>query len=114
MEIPSDKAELAKEVAKRVIYEIEEDQDHVIEMEVEFSDKGIWFHEMESFNPDTVASIASAVIDYIELDDVFVFSWSYSCSKLRVDEFGGGACAIAKGQPPFWIDAYDAARKHFS
>lgn len=114
LEFPADKAERAMEVAKRVIYEIEEDQDHVIEVEVEFSDKGIWFHEMETFNPDTVAAIASAVIDDLELDDVFVFSWSYSCSKARVDEFGGGACAIAKGYPPLWIDAYDEARKHFS
>ena len=114
LEFPADKAERAMEVAKRVIYEIEEDQDHVIEVEVEFSDKGIWFHEMETFNPDTVAAIASAVIDDLELDDVFVFSWSYSCSKARVDEFGGGACAIAKGYPTLWIDAYDEARKHFS
>ena len=82
--------------------------------DIEFSDSGIWFHEMENFNPESIAAIASAVIDDLELDDVFVFSWSYSCSKARLDEFGGGACAIAKGYPPLWIDAYDEARKHFS
>ncbi len=113
---PSDKAGRAIEVAQRVIEYIEsdEDDDTYLGCYLEFSDNGIWFHEMENFRPETVAEIASAVIDDLELDDVFVFSWSYSCSKPRVDEFGGGACAIAKGYPPLWIDAYDEARKHFS
>lgn len=113
---PSGKAHRAIEVAKRVIEDIEsnEDDETYLGCGIEFRDNYIWFHEMENFNPETVAAIASAVIDDLELEDVFVFSWSYSCSKPHVGEFGGGACAIAKGKPPFWIDAYDAARKHFS
>jgi hypothetical protein len=116
LRFPSDKANRAIEVAQRVIEYIEsdEDDDTYLGCYLEFSDHAIWFCEMENFRPETVAAIASAVIDDLELDDVFVFSWSYSCGKSRANEFGGGACAIAKGKPPFWIDAYDAARKHFS
>lgn len=116
LRFPSDKSKRAIEVARRVIEEIEssDDDDTYLGCDIDLSDREIWFGEMKSFRPETVAAIASAVIDDLELDDVFVFSWSYSCCKLRVDEFGGGACAIAKGKPPFWIDAYDAARKHFS
>ena len=116
LRFPSDKAHRAIEVAKRVIEEIDssDDDDEYLGCDIEFSDSGIWFHEMENFNPESIAAIASAVIDDLELDDVFVFSWSYSCSKARVDGFGGGACSIAKGYPPLWINAYDEARKHFS
>jgi hypothetical protein len=116
LKIPSDKAERAMEVARRVIEVIDSDEDNDIgfNVNIELVDAGIWFHEMECFDAEKVAAIASAVIDDLELEDPFVFSWSYSCSKARVDEFGGGSCAISKGRPPYWIDAYDSARKHFS
>lgn len=113
---PAEKCEQARVICERIISELKDDPEYWFGCNVEIDDDSIWFYEEESFNPETVATIAGTVIDELDLDEnyhPFVFGWSYTCSKPRLDEFGGGACAIAKGKEPFWIDAYSTAAKHF-
>jgi hypothetical protein len=62
----------------------------------------------ESINPDHVEQIARALIEELELDKPFYCSWAYTCSKPRIDEFGGGAFAIVRGKQTYWIDAMGA------
>lgn len=73
---------------------------------------GVWMHHDESIDIDFKAFLIQALLEAFEIDEPFVFSWSYNCSKPRLDEFGGGACAVRRGQDPFFIDARSFAEEH--
>lgn len=66
---------------------------------VEFAHKpqkdGYWFYTEGSGNPEQLALFIQHLIEYFNLPP-FGFDWSYSCSKPRIDEFGGGAIWIAR------------------
>lgn len=66
---------------------------------------GIWFYVNESGSPEHVAFIAEKLVDEFEIDEPFASSWSYTCSKPRIDEFGGGAFVVKRGQDTYWVDA---------
>lgn len=80
--------------------------------EVDVEENGIWFHGNE-VNPEDIAELALAILEELKMDEPFVFSWAYTCSKPRIDEFGGGACAIMRGFDPFWVDATALASQRF-
>lgn len=67
--------------------------------------EGVWFYAEEGGEPDVVVAMIQALQDYFEDDRKHVFSWAYTCSKMRVDEFGGGAAGIVRGKEPLVIDA---------
>lgn len=69
----------------------------------------VWFHSEEAGSIDAVEAVARALIDYFRIDDPFVLSWAFTCSKPRVDEFGGGAFCIVRGKETHWIDAMEDA-----
>jgi len=75
---------------------------------------GIWFYEEESFNAEHVTAIAQALLDELGIDEPFTFSWAYTCSKPRLDEFGGGACSVKRGEDPFYVDPFEIAAAHFT
>jgi len=68
--------------------------------DVNFDEDGdsLWFHHDESFNMDQAAAFLSLWLKLTENDKSIVATWANTCSKPRVDEFGGGAVVItAKG-----------------
>jgi hypothetical protein len=78
-------------------------------------DNGVWFSDDGgSINPEHLERAVFALVDEMNLEGVFVCSWAYICSKPRVDEFGGGAFAVAKGQETVWIDAVTEAVKQMN
>jgi len=103
--------EQAENIVNRVTAEISRDSD---EYEEEFGDcgvgvevekTGVWFNGEESFDQESLIQIAQALLDELEIDTPFYFSWAYTCSKLRLDEFGGGAGVVRRGEEPYTIDA---------
>jgi len=70
---------------------------------------GVWFHADESVNLAHMEYIARRLIDELEIDEPFAASWAYTCSKPRIDEFGGGAFVIQRGFETYWVDAMDVA-----
>lgn len=66
---------------------------------------GVWFHEDESGTPEHVEIIARALVEELEIDEPFICSWAYTCSKPRIDEFGGGAFLVRRGKQTLWCDA---------
>ncbi len=54
----------------------------------------LWLYAEESGNPDQVAVVLEAFLKKFRLTGVITFSWAYTCSKLRVNEFGGGAAVV--------------------
>ena len=106
LEIPEDKTEKAQVIIDRVVAELENDDDFgYCGCQAELEKTGVWFHGDESFHPDHVAEIARALVEELELDKPFYCSWAYTCSKPRIDEFGGGAFAIVRGKKTIWCDA---------
>lgn len=44
----------------------------------------------ESGDPDSTAQFISLVLEIFNSDEIVGFTWAETCSKLRLDEFGGG------------------------
>ena len=105
--LPEDKLDAAMEIVEKEMKKIEEDENGYgyCGVSAEMIDNGIWFYGEETINVDELEQIAREVIEQLEIDEPFYASWSYTCSKPRVDEFGGGAFAIVRGKPTVWIDA---------
>ena len=68
-------------------------------------DEGIWIHGGESLDAEHVALYVERVQEALKLDEPFFCSWSYTCSKPRVDEFGGGAFVAQRGHQTRFVDA---------
>lgn len=108
LRLKPEELEKAGLIVARVLGELEA-EDEGISVVAVVEDDGVWFYHEESINPEHVVRIAQALLDELEIDEPFVFSWSYTCSKPRFDEFGGGACKIRRGRDPVWVDALGTA-----
>jgi len=98
--------EKAKEIIAREIKAFEDDEDEgYCGIEAELEQDGVWFHQDESANVQHLETIARALIEELEIDEPFFCAWAYTCSKPRLDEFGGGAFCIKRGQETYWVDA---------
>lgn len=71
-------------------------------------DDGVWFHADESINVGHMEYIARQLIEELEINEPFYASWSFQCSKPRIDEFGGGAFVIQRGFETLYVDAMGA------
>lgn len=67
---------------------------------------GVWIRDNgESFDPEQAELIARRIIEELEIDEPFCCSWATTCSKQRIDSFGGGAFALSRGRMTVWVDA---------
>lgn len=113
LKIPADKLDWAKEIAAKVNEEIQNDEDYVgCRVEILKDESGAWIYDEENFNPDHACEFAQRIIEELKIDEPFAFSWSYSSSKMRFDEFGGGACVIKRGFEPYFVDANQQVTQH--
>ena len=110
--VPKEKLPEAQEIIARIIGELENEEEEGYcgcSAEVEGLEGeqpcGVWFHGEESINVDHVEMIARELIERLELDEPFFCSWAFTCSKPRIDEFGGGAFVIKRGYETYWCDA---------
>jgi hypothetical protein len=113
--IPEDKIAQAKEIMKRIDAELEEDSEEgCVGYVADVKDGGVWIRSDESINTDHAESLVKALVEELDLPGIFVCSWSCTCSKLRIDEFGGGAFAVQKGCDTIWVDAASEALRRAS
>ena len=100
MDIPEGKLKEAAEICDRISTELEKDRNEGycgVEFEIRSETSSIWFHEDDSINTEHLELIARALVEELDLPPFFC-SWAYTCSKPRVNEFGGGAFAIIRGK----------------
>ncbi len=62
----------------------------------------------ECANPKQVAAVLEAYLRRFHPTGVLTFSWAYTCSKMRSDNFGGGAAVVTADGSKI-IDALDWA-----
>lgn len=74
----------------------------------------LWLHDDESGEPEQVAEFLRAYLKKFNPGGSLWFSWAYTCSKMRVNEFGGGAVVVTATKVTF-LDVQDwAARRSTS
>jgi hypothetical protein len=75
----------------------------------------LWIYAEESGNPDQVAVVLEEYLKLFAPTGVITFTWACTCSKMRVDEFFGGAAVVTASGTKF-IDAMswaeEEAEKH--
>lgn len=78
-------------------------------------DHGIWIHTDESCNPEHVAWFIQAIMIKFNIKEPFIFEWAYTCSKPRLDSFGGGACMVTQEECCFFLprDYAEEAKKNY-
>ena len=75
----------------------------------------LWLYTEEGCDPQTVALFVQEFLRRFRPQDSFGFSWSESCSKPRVGEFGGGAGWVSTDEIRFfdtgsWLAQQEASR----
>ncbi len=58
----------------------------------------LWLHSDEYGEPEHVIAFVMRCAAALDLGGVWGFSWSHSCSRPRLDAFGGGAHVIDLGK----------------
>ena len=108
--IPEEKMDSAYDIWKTIIEnyehysgEYEPGEYHGFQYQMDRS--GIWIYHEEYIDVDSVLECVQQFLDEAEIDIPFFASWSYGCSKPRVDEFGGGAMCLRRNKPSVIIDA---------
>ena len=94
----------ARTIVEEITAEIVEDEDYV-GITVEVEEKGVWFYSEENANIEHVEIIARKLIDALQIDVPFYCSCAFTCSKPRIDEFGGACFVIVRGHPTHHVDA---------
>jgi hypothetical protein len=108
--VPADKIEQAKSIVTRVEDEVEKSEGYVGFIAEVREDGVLIYSDENNIAPEHVEKLVVALVNELCLLGVHVCSWSYTCSKPRIGEFGGGAFAVQFGYPTVWIDAADEAR----
>jgi hypothetical protein len=62
----------------------------------------LWLYADEGFDPETVATFAQEFLKRFRPLSSFAFTWSETCSKPRVGEFGGGAGFVTADDVQFF------------
>lgn len=70
----------------------------------------MWIYAEEAGDPDQVAAFLQAYLQKFNPTGSLWFSWAYTCSKMRVNEFGGGAAIVTSDAIKF-IDAQQWAQE---
>lgn len=70
----------------------------------------MWIYADESGDPDQVAAVLQAYLQKFNPQGSLWFSWAYTCSKIGVNEFGGGAAVVTAAAIKF-IDAQHWAQE---
>ena len=109
--VEEDKIARAKQIVLRAISKLETSEDGYVGYEVEVEEKGVWIYSDEYLTPEHAVELVQDLVEELDLPGIHVVSWAYTCSKPRIDEFGGGAFAVQKGKETVWVDAAYAARK---
>ncbi len=81
-----------------------EDDDDTLGFDWQF-DEGLWIYGELNGNPDHVAAFVQMFLKKFRPKDAFAMSWGTTCSRLRIDGFGGGAIFVT-AEKVEWMNAW--------
>jgi hypothetical protein len=79
-------------------------------VEIQKDNKTVWLYGEESVDLDQMVKVLCEFQTHFKLKTPVSFSWANTCSKLRLDEFSGGAVVVKDGKS-YWVDAQCWAQK---
>lgn len=110
--IPDTKLEQARKIVERVQDRLFYDDEGYMGFTATIEKNGVWIFEDDYYiTPEHIEQLVRALVEELDLPGVHVCSWAYTCSKPRINEFGGGAFAVQKGYDTVWIDAASEAER---
>jgi hypothetical protein len=76
------------------------------EVDLEHGPGALWIHSDENGEPEHVIKFVLKCAERMNLSGVWGFTWGLSCSRPRLDAFGGGAQILDLGRREtlHWID----------
>lgn len=97
----SDNANRADDIRRQLSVELEQDEGvaagFVVDVDHQSGPGVLWIHSDEFGEPEHVIRFVLRLAEDLDLAGVWGFTWSHSCSKPRVDAFGGGAHVLDLG-----------------
>jgi len=105
IKIPNEKLAEAQKIVDRFEKRVDKRDDTWLGFDATCEKDGVWINGEESFNPDMAEMLIRELVETLDLPGVYICSWAYTCSKQRVNEFGGGAFGVQKSTKTVWIDA---------
>lgn len=69
-----------------------------LDFQFELSDTGLWFYAETFGSPFNVGLAMQAYLKQFKSGETFSFTWAATCSKMRVDEFGGGYVVVTQDE----------------
>ena len=71
--------------------------------------EGIWFYSEDGGDTDGLIDVISTLQKANKAAKPFTLTWAWTCDKMRVDAFDGGAVCINPDGAQFWVNARTAA-----
>ena len=85
-----------------------EEYNFLVELEASGS---LWVHSDESGDPFQAADFVQEYLRCLGISGGVFFSWAETCSKPRINEFGGG-CFIVTATEKYWQGSRDLIQAH--
>lgn len=86
-------------IAKKLVsLELDNYENDCFDLGFAFSevDSGIWIHHDETINMENAAFFCQLILRHFKLDASVCINASHTCSKPRLDAFGGHACFVTR------------------
>ena len=90
-------------------FEQEAKSDDGAPCQYEIESDGLWLYAEEYGDVERVADIVAAWQQAQAIEAPWVLTWATTCSKMRLDEFSGGAVAVYKGRAEYFVPEQLAA-----
>ena len=102
-------------VASRVENEIAEGEDGYCGLVISVDEyDGLWIFAEDCGEPNHLEQIVKAVVEECGIDKPITVTWAHTCSKARLDAFGGGGFCVRRGKDTIWVDAGNHLREAIS
>lgn len=89
-----EEAQMLLDIVEKEEERLEEEQECDFGAQIKIDPDGIWITEEEFINVEAVAEALSSWVQRLKWTLPISFTWADTCSKPRLDEFGGGAVVI--------------------
>jgi 3-deoxy-D-manno-octulosonic-acid transferase len=84
------------------------DEGAICQYEIEERESAIWVYAEEYGDVQRLADLVAEYQEEYVTVPPWILSWSETCSKMRLDEFGGGAVAVKGGQQKWFNPMLEA------
>jgi hypothetical protein len=106
--IPKEKMKDAKQALDKIIDDLDNEFGFV-GFGHQLQEDGLWIYGEDNFDSEHAHRLVKQLVETLDLPKIHVCSWSYTCSKPRIGDFGGGAFVVQKGIDTVWVDAQSTA-----